>query len=793
MKFSRLYALIALQLLAIAFATANAIYTALPANFLPKAISKDGAVVVGQDTNTGKAAAYAAGYMNDLPGADVGSVANSCDRHGNSIVGTSGDGKPFKWTVAGFVRLPVLAGATGGEADLISADGSTIVGLSYQPGPVNYPTEFKISGATEIKIQSYGAYRYYGYVGSTTFFTCIADDGSAVGGEACPTPDEEFNNGDVDVNQHGNYAKYEQNWIDFQVESYYDDSNDFSLTGAVEVAIQAPLLFKKTNGVWVDQAVVPDAFSTSNIHYHFFDRVNAFFNGSSYFTNEYILGITNSFNFYDSDFMTQESAYGSRDSDSGVVSFSRSSNVGTPFGQGTGFEVFASNSNGSLVYGRDSAGNPSVAVNGSVETYAAYLQANGLTQVLGTGNVIGCSTDGLVTLGYTGTGTPQYWVAAITPQVQFLGLAPDEVVGGGKGVGYAMFPTPSEPFMTVSVSSDHPLVVPNNNAHIAAGTTNAAFQFPTSAVTADTLVHVTLAMPGKSIVVPLLITHVGATMPALTLPVLTPYGAIGGHVGETCTVSFAAALPSSGALVSLRSTNPAILTVPATCFVAGGASSITFPVTVAPVNAPIGMGVVATYGTQIKTGGIWVYPAYLVSVTPSATSVIGGVGGTATAQFNGTFTAAQTLTLSSSAPTVLQVPASVPTSGPSVTFNFTTRAVDADTAVTISATCKGVTKTAVVNVRAATVLTIVPTSPSVAVNGTQVVTITLNGNCGPSGGTVTLTSATPAQVSVPASTAVVAGKTTATFVVTGKAVTTVPVNITITYKGHSFVIHATVK
>lgn len=774
------------------FCHANASFTVLPPSFTPKALSKDGAVIVGQDVVTGKAAMYVNGVVTDLSGADSGSIAMSCDRHGAIIVGKSGDDNPFKWTSGGgFVRLTLLPASVGGEADLISADGRTIVGTC----DYGYPqiTEFASTGPVAIHVGAVEGQSFEGFVGASLHLTCISDDGTALGGDASPVWYQRYDFGSYEALLQGDYAAYEQNWINYTVNAYTDDMGDYSVDAALGLGVQDPLLFIKGQTGWVRQFVAPVALSNNDEGAGYFERIQALFNGDqSYYESEYLLGLNNGFSFYDSDFQTSEFAYQTRGADTGVVSFSRTGANSTAIAQGTGFEVSACSSDGSLAYGRDVNGYPSVTVNGTENTFAAFLQAHGLVENLGTGGIIACSSDGNVVLGYMTGPSPQYWVATLSPQADFITVAPDEVQGGMPATGYAALEMPSEPFMKVFISADNSHVVPSTTAFLSTGQKNASFLIPTRPVLTDTLVHVAVSMPGKGVSLPLLVTAAPATMPALSGVSFTPNAIVGGH-GSTCRVQFAANLPSSGALVQLSSGNTGLVKIPATATVAGGASSASVAATTTPVAAATVVNVRAVYGAVTKIGSITVLPAYIQSVTPSVQRLYGGTGDTAQVLFSGLFTSPKAVTLMSSNSAALNVPSGFSATGVPASFAMTTKPVDTDAPVTVSATCNGVTRSCVVTVLAPVIHSIAPASSTLAVGAFEYVTVTISGPCGPSGAPVTVLSANPAQVAVTQPAAILPGKLTTYFKVTGKAASGGPVTITVGYKGSTYDITVTVQ
>ena len=169
-----------------------------------------------------------------------------------------------------------------------------------------------------------------------------------------------------------------------------------------------------------------------------------------------------------------------------------------------------------------------------------------------------------------------------------------------------------------------------------------------------------------------------------------------------------------------------------------------------------------------------------LSITP--TLFEGGKPATGTANLLALATSATTVTLTSSAPSVVAVPASVvvPAGSSSATFSLTSTAVSAQTSVNVTATFPTTPPTTSV-----VTLTVLPSPtvsalalapPSVAGGGTSTGTVTLSGPAPATGSTVNLTSNSPVA-SVPGTLAIPAGQTSGTFTINTSSTT---VNVTAT-------------
>jgi hypothetical protein len=190
---------------------------------------------------------------------------------------------------------------------------------------------------------------------------------------------------------------------------------------------------------------------------------------------------------------------------------------------------------------------------------------------------------------------------------------------------------------------------------------------------------------------------------------------------------------------------------------------------------------------------VWVFEqaspaAALSSLTLNPSSVTGGVqSSTGTVTLNGPAPAGGARVLLSSSNAAAQAPSSVTVlaGGTSATFTVTSSAVAASTAVTISASYGGATRTAVFTVTPPIVssLTLNPASVTGGVQSSTG-TVTLNGPAPAGGARVALSSSNTAAAQVPSSVTIPVGATSATFTVRSSAVaTSTQVTISASYAG----------
>jgi hypothetical protein len=254
------------------------------------------------------------------------------------------------------------------------------------------------------------------------------------------------------------------------------------------------------------------------------------------------------------------------------------------------------------------------------------------------------------------------------------------------------------------------------------------------------------------LVAPLLITSVSVTSSA----------PIGGTIftGNRVNVNGG---PPSDVTINLSSSDPSVLSVPATITLAQGAIFVTYPVTTYQVATTTIVTITASYNGSTRNVNVTVQ-----ATIPSVLSLGGAaVGGGATLNgnkvtLNGPAAVGGTVvTLSSSDPTIAAVPATITVAAGatvSPTFPITTTGVGSVTTVAISATLNGVSRTVNLTVNPLSLSSIMLGATSVA-GGVSVGNnkVTLSGPAGPSGVVVLLSSADPAVASVPSSVTVPSG------------------------------------
>ena len=278
-----------------------------------------------------------------------------------------------------------------------------------------------------------------------------------------------------------------------------------------------------------------------------------------------------------------------------------------------------------------------------------------------------------------------------------LSLNPTVVTAGNTLTGtVALITAAPAGGVTVALSSKHPSIatVPAS-VTVPAGATSANFAVSTSSNPNSTAVVITAAFDDATRSALLTLT----LMPAVTLSSLSldPTSVTGG-TPSTGTVTLNTAAPAGGTAVALSSSNTAVAIVPAIVTVPAGATSANFTVATSPVTASTSVAISGTYSGV--TGGAWltVIPATtLSSMSLNPSSVPAGSPSTGTVALSAAAPAGgAAIALSSSNTSVATVPGSV-TVGPGATsanFTVSTSSSCTSSAVTISGTYGGVTRSA---------------------------------------------------------------------------------------------------
>jgi len=307
-----------------------------------------------------------------------------------------------------------------------------------------------------------------------------------------------------------------------------------------------------------------------------------------------------------------------------------------------------------------------------------------------------------------GSGSSRSATLTVTPAgaatLGSLQTQPSTVPGGTDSTGVvSLTPGTSAPSggAVVSITNDNPsLVTTPFNVTVAAGQSSASFPIRTQQTGLTTAVTITANYAGVTRSATLTVTAPsnGAVVAAVTL---TPSTVIGGSTQSVrAQVTLDKPAPPEGAIVTLSSSDTAVVRLPPTLGIAPGTTSSFVDFTTTAVNTSKQVTVGATFGGSTQTAVLTVNPApapavTLTGVTLNPTSVTGGAASQGTVTLSGPAQSPTVVNLSSSS-AVAGVPASVtvPAGASAAGFNVTTTPVASTTSVTISAVSGGVTRTA---------------------------------------------------------------------------------------------------
>jgi hypothetical protein len=293
--------------------------------------------------------------------------------------------------------------------------------------------------------------------------------------------------------------------------------------------------------------------------------------------------------------------------------------------------------------------------------------------------------------------------------LSFVTLNPSNVIGGNSSQATVSLsgPAPAGGAVVTLFSSNPSIANVPASVTIPAGATSAPVTVTTSPVSANDSALIQASWDGATQQ-----ATINVSPAMLTSLTLSPTSVTGGTSARG-TVILNGPAPSSGAFVSLVSNNTTIATIPSSVTIPAGATSASFTITTRSVTAQSVVSISATYNGVTKGAALTVTPsstssATLSSLTLNPTSVVGGKTSQATVRLSAAApSGGRVVTLSSSNTAVATVPASVtiPAGASSTTFTVTTRSVTANTAVNISASSGGLTRTATLTVTRATTAT----------------------------------------------------------------------------------------
>ncbi len=408
-----------------------------------------------------------------------------------------------------------------------------------------------------------------------------------------------------------------------------------------------------------------------------------------------------------------------------------------------------------------------------------------------TATAVKVATQVTVTATYSGSTKTAALTVAPAALTDFS-VSPSSIPGG-KAITSASVtldgPAPAEGAVVLLTSSDISVLPPASVTVPAGSRTAGPFTIPTAAVSVAVTVTISASLGDVTRSATVTVRPPSLNkLSASTTPIL------GGKSLGGVTVALDVPAPATGTVVILTSANPAVATPPATVTVAAGETvSPPFAVATSAVRAETPVVITASYGGASQSVTVVVRPAVLHSLSLATTPILGGtpING-ATILLDGPAPPGGAIvTLSSNNPAAAAPPDTITIpegAAASPPFSISTSPVSTTTPVILTAAYLGISHSAAVTVRPASLLTF--TISPAALNSKKPVvgaTVTLDGPAPEGGAVVKLSSDTPNAANPPATVTVPAGATASKlFLISTSAVSTATsVVLTATYGGES--------
>ena len=315
---------------------------------------------------------------------------------------------------------------------------------------------------------------------------------------------------------------------------------------------------------------------------------------------------------------------------------------------------------------------------------------------------------------------------------------------------------------------------------IPGGASSATYPIAAQSVTALTPVTLTATLNGHAYPLTLTVIPLWVTSHSPSAPTV-----VGGNYNPTASVGLNFSAPTGGAVVSLTSSDPTAISVPAAVTIPAGSSLVSYTLTTHPTPNLRTVTLTATCSGSSVTTAISVQPYVLYSHSLNVTSIPGGsqnVMGTvsinASAPAGGIIVALSSSSPSANAPTSVTIPAGTS----SANYPITTGTITAPVTVVLTASLNGTTESAALNLNPYALYTL--TGPNIiGPNSVGTMYISLNGSAPAGGIPVTLTTA-DGTISLPGSVTIPAGSGSVSFPITTGLFTAMRiVTVTASYNG----------
>ncbi len=291
-----------------------------------------------------------------------------------------------------------------------------------------------------------------------------------------------------------------------------------------------------------------------------------------------------------------------------------------------------------------------------------------------------------------GTYTKQSVSATLFIDAVFLTgftLTPSTIDGGQKAQGVVTIsaPAPAGGVIVNLKSSNTTVATVPNTVTVPAGASTVAFDITGQTISVDKSVNITASRGSTSIVRALNVRGVTFTVD------VSPASVVGGKENAMGTITLSNPAPAGGAIVKLKSSNPAVASVPTSVTVMAGSSTATFTITTSPVSSTREVNITATLGTNVVVTPLEVRAVGVSSLEFSKNPVQGGESVTIFVTLEAPAPAGgASVSLSASNPDVFRIfPATITIAAGQTTgsVTVTTNRVSRDLATTVTATYGG--------------------------------------------------------------------------------------------------------
>jgi outer membrane protein assembly factor BamB len=373
----------------------------------------------------------------------------------------------------------------------------------------------------------------------------------------------------------------------------------------------------------------------------------------------------------------------------------------------------------------------------------------------------GVNSQSVATISATSAGLTETAKLTINPAaLASLIASPSSVIGGSSSTGTVTLNGPAGPNGTVvalSTSSSYATIPASMT--ISPGQTTGTFAIQTSGVGSQVNAAINANLNGIGQTAALTIT------PATLLSVeVSPSTVIGGNASKGAVTLNGPAGPG-GAIISLASSS-ADVKVSLTVMIPSGQLTAVFPVNTVGVGTQQVVTITGSLNGLSQSATLTLTAISVMSLSLSPATVVAGATSTGTVTLSSPAGTNGVLVSLSSSNAIVGVPssASIPSGQTTATFRVTTVGVDQQTFATIAANVYGTSQSSTLTVNAATIMSLT-LNPTIITGGrTSTGAVALNGQAGPAGVIVSLSSSSQAAT-VPGQVTIANGQVSGLFTV----------------------------